>query len=311
MFFKSVFFLIDYTLQKAYQTVFQLKNQLFVIKNYYIVIKHVVLYDILSHKGFYMFAIEEFDIKLETDFIGRNFIYLDETESTNRFVLNSANNVKYDGSVVLAEFQTAGRGRLDRKWVSSREQNLTFTILVDLKERSITHPQLLNFVASLVVARSIENLHLIKTNLKWPNDVLVGSKKVAGILCESVSQGSRISKVAVGIGVNVNQANFASGYLTEPTSVRMELKQTVSRERLLAEILNNFEYTLARLEEEPNQIVAEWKQFCKMLGDKVTVKAGEEEFTGLFTDVSEEGHIILIDNFEDKKTITFGDVSAI
>ncbi|MBN8546136.1 MAG: biotin--[acetyl-CoA-carboxylase] ligase [Ignavibacteria bacterium] len=258
-----------------------------------------------------MFAIEEFDIKLETDFIGRNFIYLDETESTNRFVLNSANNVKQDGSVVLAEFQTAGRGRLDRKWVSSREQNLTFTILVDLKERSIKHPQLLNFVASLVVARSIENLHLIKTNLKWPNDVLVGSKKVAGILCESVSQGSRISKVAVGIGINVNQANFASGYLTEPTSVRMELKQPVSRERLLAEILNNFEYTLARLEEEPNQIVAEWKQFCKMLGDKVTVKAGEEEFTGLFTDVSEEGHIILIDNYDDKKTITFGDVSAI
>lgn len=311
MFFKSDFFLIDYTLQKAYQTVFQLKNQLFVNKKYYIVIKYVVLYDTMSHKGFYMFAIEEFDIKLETDFIGRNFIYLDETESTNRFVLNSANNVKQDGSVVLAEFQTAGRGRLDRKWVSSREQNLTFTILVDLKERSIKHPQLLNFVASLVVARSIENLHLIKTNLKWPNDVLVGSKKVAGILCESVSQGSRISKVAVGIGINVNQANFASGYLTEPTSVRMELKQPVSRERLLAEILNNFEYTLARLEEEPNQIVAEWKQFCKMLGDKVTVKAGEEEFTGLFTDVSEEGHIILIDNYDDKKTITFGDVSAI
>jgi len=311
LFFKSDFFLIDYTLQKAYQTVFQLKNQLFVNKKYYIVIKYVVLYDTMSHKGFYMFAIEEFDIKLETDFIGRNFIYLDETESTNRFVLNSANNVKQDGSVVLAEFQTAGRGRLDRKWVSSREQNLTFTILVDLKERSIKHPQLLNFVASLVVARSIENLHLIKTNLKWPNDVLVGSKKVAGILCESVSQGSRISKVAVGIGINVNQANFASGYLTEPTSVRMELKQPVSRERLLAEILNNFEYTLARLEEEPNQIVAEWKQFCKMLGDKVTVKAGEEEFTGLFTDVSEEGHIILIDNYDDKKTITFGDVSAI
>jgi len=258
-----------------------------------------------------MFAFEEFDIKLETDLIGRNFIYLDETESTNRFVLDNKNKVTQDGSVVMAEFQTAGRGRVDRKWVSSKDQNLTFTILLDLKEREIKNPQLLNFVASLVVARSIENLHMLKTNLKWPNDVLIGQRKVAGILCESVSNGSKISKVAVGIGINVNQANFASGYLIEPTSVRMEVKQVVSRERLLAEILNNFEYTFARLESESKQIVSEWKQFCKMLGDKVTVKAGEKEYIGLFSDVTDEGHMILFDHLEDKHIITFGDVSAI
>lgn len=258
-----------------------------------------------------MLSIEEFDIKLETELIGRNFTYLQEVESTNRYVLDSSNGIKYDGSVVFAEFQSAGRGRLDRKWLSSKEQNLTFTILLDLTQREIRHPQLLNFVASLAVARSIENLHMIKTNLKWPNDVLIGTKKVAGILCESVSQGSSISRVAVGIGVNVNQANFSSGYMIEPTSVRMELKQYVSREKLLSEILNNFESNLIKLESYPVQLVNEWKQFCKMLGDKITVKAGEKEFTGLFDDVTVEGHLVLIDNMEDIHFISFGDVSAI
>lgn len=258
-----------------------------------------------------MLSIEEFDIKLETEVIGRHFTVLEEVDSTNKFVLDSANGIKNDGSVVFAEFQSAGRGRLDRVWTSSKEQNLTFTILLDLQHHSIRHPQLLNFVASIAVARSIENLHMIKTNLKWPNDVMIGQKKIAGILCESVSQGSTISRVAVGIGINVNQPNFSSGYLIEPTSLRIELKQYVSREKLLAEILNNFETNLAKLENSPDQLINEWKQFCKMIGDKISVKAGEKEYTGMFDDVTPEGHIVLIDNMEDKHLISFGDVSAI
>ncbi len=258
-----------------------------------------------------MLSIEEFDIKLETDLIGRNFTFLEEVDSTNRYALNPSNGIKNDGSVVFAEFQSAGRGRLDRQWVSSKEQNLTFTIFIDLTQRNIRHPQLLNFVASLAVARSIENLHMIKTNLKWPNDVLIGTKKIAGILCESVSQGSKISRVAVGIGMNVNQHNFASNYIIEPTSLRIELKQYVSREKLLAEILNNFEFTLTRLENNPDQVIADWKQFCKMIGDKITVKAGDHEYIGTFDDLTSEGHLVLIDNMEDRHLISFGDVSAI
>jgi BirA family biotin operon repressor/biotin-[acetyl-CoA-carboxylase] ligase len=269
-----------------------------------------ILYDSLSLIEDRMFEIEEFDIKLETEYIGRNFIYLEETESTNSFVLDRANDIKTDGTVVFSEFQSAGRGRLDRKWVSSRGQNLTFTIFLDLKDRNIPEPQLLNLAASLVVAKSIENLHMIKTNLKWPNDVLIGNRKVAGILCESVSQGDKINRVAVGIGINVNQANFHSGYLVDPTSIRMELKQYASREKLLAELLLNFEVTLEKLERSPAAIVEEWKPFCKMLGDKINIKAGDEEIRGIFADINEKGHLILLDSNEDKRIITFGDVSA-
>jgi BirA family biotin operon repressor/biotin-[acetyl-CoA-carboxylase] ligase len=257
-----------------------------------------------------MFEIEEFDIKLETEYIGRNFVYLDETESTNSFALDRKNEIKTDGTVVLAEFQTAGRGRLDRKWVSTRGQNLTFTILLDLRERNIPDPQLLNLATSLVVARSIENLHMIKTNLKWPNDVLIGNRKVAGILCESVSQGDKMNRVAIGIGINVNQANFAANYLIDPTSIRMELKQFVSRERLLAEILLNFEGMLEKLVSNPAAIVEEWKPFCKMLGDKITIKAGNEEMRGIFADLNEKGHLVLLESEDDKRIITFGDVST-
>lgn len=258
-----------------------------------------------------MLSIEEFDIKLETHIIGRNFTMLDEVDSTNKYALSKKQGQYRDGEVIFTEFQSEGRGRLDRKWVSSREQNLLFSILLNMENRKIQHPQLLNFAAALSVARSIENLHFIKTNLKWPNDVMIENRKVAGILCQSVSQGASISRVAVGIGVNVNQNNFSTGYSHEPTSLKIELKQMVSRERLFAEILNNFELNLKKLENDPAQIVSEWKQFCKYIGDQISVKTDNKEIFGILDDISPEGHLIVIDNMADRHIISFGDVSAI
>jgi biotin-(acetyl-CoA carboxylase) ligase len=89
------------------------------------------------------------------------------------------------------------------------------------------------------------------------------------------------------------------------------LKQFVARERLLAEVLNNFEEILQKLEETPEVVVNEWRNCCKMIGDQISVKMGEYELHGLFEDVTDEGQIILIDGMEDKHIISFGDVAAI
>lgn len=257
-----------------------------------------------------MFEIENFDLRLNTDFIGRNFIYVEEIDSTNTYLLDRKNGIMESGTVVLAEKQTKGRGRKDRVWYSSKEQNLTFSILL-LKEYNLfEHLNLINFSASLAVANSIENLYQLRTELKWPNDVLINKKKTCGILLESSSQGNRLDRVVVGIGVNVNQTMFQGQFNFPPTSIRIELGREVEREKLLAEILNNFEFYLSKILSEPGYITREWKDKCKMIGEKIYVKEGELIKTGIFDDLDDEGFLLLRTKDGIEK-ITIGDVSIV
>ncbi|NMB80602.1 MAG: biotin--[acetyl-CoA-carboxylase] ligase [Ignavibacteria bacterium] len=253
-----------------------------------------------------MFNIEEFDIKLDTEVIGRNFIYCDEVESTNSVLLTSK-EFNQHGTVVLGEYQTKGRGRKERTWVSNAGQNLTFSILLksDLKEHKIN---LVNLGASIVVAQAIENLFQLNVELKWPNDVLVDKKKIAGILLESNSKGNKINRVVVGIGLNVNQPNFPGKFDIQPTSIRKEFKEIVSRERLLSEILNLFEDMLETWKKEPEKILSDWRNRCKMIGERIKITEDEKIKSGIFHDIDDDGFLVL--KIQDKiEKIHFGDVS--
>lgn len=250
---------------------------------------------------------ETFDIKLDTEFIGRNFIYLEEIDSTNTFLL-SQQELKH-GTVAFAESQTNGRGRLDRKWISQPGVNLLFSIFLNPSEIDVKKIQLYNLATSLSIAFSIENLLQIPTNLKWPNDVLIGKKKVSGILLESSSLGEKINKIVVGIGVNVNQPYFQGKYLTEPTSLKLESKQLVSREKLFAEILNNFERLINYISGKPEKIINEWKNKCKMIGDTIFINTGSQEISGKFYDIDELGQLLLKHKDGAIQTISYGDIS--
>ena len=183
--------------------------------------------------------LEEFNIKLDTDFVGRNFVYLEECDSTNSFLFGSK-EFDSDGTVVLSEYQTKGKGRKDRNWESAKDQNLTFSILLK-KNLFASEVNIINLAASLAVAQTLETLFQLDVDLKWPNDVLIKGKKIAGILLESSSRGSKIDRLVVGIGINVNQVGFNGKFLLPPTSVKKEFNETVSREKLLSEFLNIFE----------------------------------------------------------------------
>jgi BirA family biotin operon repressor/biotin-[acetyl-CoA-carboxylase] ligase len=244
-----------------------------------------------------LFKIEDFDIKLDTDYIGRNFIYSDEVESTNSMLLASKDS-NQNGTVLLAEFQSKGRGRKEREWVSSSGQNLTFSILLkgEFKEQKIN---LINFSAAIAVAQAIENLYQLDVELKWPNDVLIHKKKIAGILLESVSKANKISRVVVGIGINVNQPNFPGQF---------EIHSIASREKLLSEVLNNFEELLEISKKSGKKVLADWRNRCKMLGERIKIVDGDLVKVGIFEDIDENGFLILR-NGEKIEKIHFGDVS--
>ena len=257
-----------------------------------------------------MFNLEKFDIKLETEFIGRNFVYSDEIESTNTELLAGKQQYKKNGTVVLAEKQFSGKGRKDRSWQSAKGLNLTFSILLTKEILIDINPNHVNLAASLAVAEAIENLHQLKTELKWPNDVLINKKKVAGILLESSLKGNNVERLVIGIGINLNQILFQGEFNLPPTSLKIEIKSEIDREDILAEILNLFEERLLEITESAKNLLNDWRGKCKMIGDKITITENNDVKSGIFYDIDENGYLLLKNKNEIEK-IHFGDVSFV
>jgi len=255
-----------------------------------------------------LFNIENFDIKLNTEYIGRTFVYAEELSSTNTFLMDKQNGYNESGTVVLAEKQTSGKGRKDRVWYSAPDSNLTFSILLTKDKFLTSNSSLINFAASLSVAFSIENLYQLKTELKWPNDVLLDGKKTSGILIEATSQGNKIERFVIGIGINVNQPSFQGTFNYPPTSIRNELGRNVEREKLLAEILNNFELLLEKIKKNKSEVINDWKSKCKMIGERISIVENDSEKFGIFYDIDEEG-FLLLKTKDGIEKIHYGDVS--
>ena len=253
-----------------------------------------------------MFNIEEFDIKLDTANLGRNFIYADEINSTNSYLMESDRKLQ-NGTLFLTEYQTDGKGRLDRVWKSQKNSNLTFSVLLK-NINKLSEINLINLAASLAIAQSIENLFQLNIELKWPNDVLINRKKVAGVLSESSIKGKKIDKIVVGIGVNVNQTLFTGKYLIQPTSVRIETKQLINREKLLSELLNIFEETLQLVKDNPEKLLNDWRTRCKMIGEFIKIENEDTSKVGIFEDIDTDGSLILKIK-DNREKFRFGEVS--
>ncbi len=256
-----------------------------------------------------LFDLKKFDIRLETEWLGRSFLYLDEIDSTNNFLMEKGNE-DVNGAVILAEKQTEGKGRLDRQWYSSKAMNLTFSFLVT--DRTVLNKSLIpiNFALAVGVAETLETLFQIRTQVKWPNDVLVGGKKIAGILLESVSSGSKITRLVAGIGININQIHFQGMYMLEPTSVINESGLEAEREKTLAELLNHIEEILAIAVKQPSIIFNRWRERCPFIGDKIHVARDGKDLFGVFDDIDDEGNLLLRQDDEILK-IQYGDVSVL
>lgn len=257
-----------------------------------------------------MFSLESFDIKLETEVIGRNFIYCDEIDSTNTELLENRQQYKKTGTVLLAEKQLKGKGRRGRSWQSAKGLNLTFSVLI-AKDVSIAfNINHINLAASLAVAIAIENLYQLRTQLKWPNDVLVNGKKVSGILIETVYKGSKVERIVIGFGINLNQIVFQGDFNFPPTSLKLESNTEINREHFLAEVLNIFEDLLFQLEHDSKSVLQEWRSKCNMIGDKISITDGHQVKSGIFFDIDDDGYLLLKSNGKLEK-IHFGDVSLV
>jgi BirA family biotin operon repressor/biotin-[acetyl-CoA-carboxylase] ligase len=181
---------------------------------------------------------------LRTKILGRKIIYLDTVDSTNsegrRRVTSEA-----EGTVILSEQQTAGRGRLGRKWTSPRNKGIWMSILLkpDLPPDRIPRLTMVGAAAVCLALESVEPSLGAKVQIKWPNDLLIDGKKVGGILTEMQISGDEVQSVVLGIGLNVSlkEDDFPPELLRKATSLYLGTGRIYDREILIAEILNSFE----------------------------------------------------------------------
>jgi BirA family biotin operon repressor/biotin-[acetyl-CoA-carboxylase] ligase len=252
----------------------------------------------------------ESDIRphLATRSFGRHLVLHDSIDSTNTLARTLALQGAPEGTVIVAEEQSAGRGRLGRSWDSQRGKNLTFTILLRPRVGAAALG-LLPLAAGVAVCETVRAEGGLATTCKWPNDVLSGSKKLCGILCESVLQGEEVTAAAVGIGLNVNQSSFPPGLETTATSLLVETGHEHDRGRILAAILGRFEALYGLLQSpQTGAIVERWTGCSAMVGRSVNVTGGGRTRDGIVRGVGHDG-ALLVDTLTGPIAVHAGDVT--
>lgn len=254
------------------------------------------------------------DIKVVKDDLKNQFIseikYFDTVTSTNELALNMEENLVQEGLVIVAGEQTKGRGRLQRNWHSPKNQGLWMSIILLPEQKNKDKYSLLTLIGALSVQKAIKNLNIDST-LKWPNDILYNNKKLCGVLSQFKSIGGKINRVVVGIGLNVNQNNFADEIKDRSISLKMIKNETINKEKLLVDILNNFaDYYNMFKKEDFNKIIEQWKKEMSMLYKNITVNTLDgTKYKGKVIDITERGELKVKLKSGIDKTFIAGDVS--
>lgn len=208
---------------------------------------------------------------LATATLGRDIIFIEKLESTNIEARNYLD--KPEGTVIICEEQTAGRGRLDRKWISPRDKGIWCSVILKPNFPMQRFPMLTHLAAAAVFKGLKENG--IESWIKWPNDIVIQGKKVCGILCESVSLSNSAHAVILGIGINVGQTepDFPADIQSKATSVLLATGRSYDRNILLASIINNIEilYKQCLTKDDFHEVLNICRERSAVLGREVIV----------------------------------------
>ncbi len=241
--------------------------------------------------------------------IGRDIRVFEQTTSTNDVIEKLARDGVKEGVVVFAESQTKGRGRLGRKWISPERKGLWFSILLrpDLRPQETTQ---LTVASATALRRAIQSETGLKAEIKWPNDILVGGKKVAGILTELSAELDKVRHVILGIGVDVNLNEFPAELKKIATSLKIEAGEMISRAELATAILRELDTDYAKICSGKFTAVAdEWEDRCATIGRNVTVHIGGRKLCGCAESLDDDGALLLRTEHGRLERITGGDVT--
>lgn len=253
----------------------------------------------------------EIDELLSTKYIGRNIIHFDSIDSTNIKAKELASTGESNGTTVISEEQTSGRGRFGRNWHSPKYKGIWMSIILtpDIDPLNASN---ITLIAAAAVFKALKSLG-IQTQIKWPNDIILNNKKLCGILTEMNSELNKINYIIIGIGVNVNTSvkDFLSEINSKATSLKVETGQNFSRQKLTSEILNFFEILYEEYIDK--NCLDSTIQICKensiLIGKEIQLHIKGELIDAKVIDISEDG--LLIVKYKNGRTqkIISGEVS--
>lgn len=258
-----------------------------------------------------MFDTSLFESKLATFWLGRSFSFFEELSSTNTLAKKMKGCSSLHGTLILTDYQSGGRGQYDRKWTVDPGQNLTFSLIFEPKNADRLN--LLTLACALAIQQSLVEISGIHGKIKWPNDILIGDKKICGILTETVFIGNKLDRVVLGIGLNTNQAEFPKKLKDTATSVYLESDKQVKREKLLANILQRIEYRYRQWSLQSPQLVKDINRLMRGVGSWCAIqlngKVLEEKYK--FLGVNESGQLLAMKENLDVRKYTYERVRVI
>lgn len=248
----------------------------------------------------------------KTEVIGRDIQVFHETTSTSDVVEKLARDGVREGVVVFAESQTKGRGRLGRKWISPSKKGLWFSVLLrpDMPPQKATQ---ITIAGATALARAIREQTRLTAQIKWPNDILISGKKVAGSLTELSAELDHVKYVTLGIGLNVNLtlSDFPPDLRKVATSLRIETGRATHRAELATSILRELDRDYARVCSGKFEAVAdEWEQLCSTLGHNIGIRVGDRLLQGRAEALDSDGALLLRTEHGLLERIIGGDVTV-
>ncbi|HDZ91704.1 MAG: biotin--[acetyl-CoA-carboxylase] ligase [Deltaproteobacteria bacterium] len=246
---------------------------------------------------------------LETEVFGRGeIVYFRETDSTNARARELADQGAPEGTLVVAESQTKGRGRKGRSWFSPPGTGI-YASLILRPDLSPDEAPRITFVTAISAAEALLSLTLLDVAIKWPNDILIKEKKVAGILTEISAEMDVIDYMVVGLGMNVNNPHLPHDIAERATSVLMETGGEFQRVKILREYLRRQERYYQVLRESGfGPVLGRWKELTNTIGKRVMVEMIDRRYTGVVTGVDPDGVLILQEEGGQVRRILSGDV---
>jgi BirA family biotin operon repressor/biotin-[acetyl-CoA-carboxylase] ligase len=251
-------------------------------------------------------VLNQVQARLASSSIGNRILYFPSVGSTMDVAKQQAKKNASEGTVIISNKQTSGRGRFGRKWVSEFGENLLFSVLLYPEQKMLSN---LNVIASLSLLRAIQQETTLLPTLKWPNDVLLRGKKVGGILIETAVLAGRVKYAIIGFGVNINSNPTQVPEISKfSTSIANELGRDVSRETL-------FETVLVQLSDSYNSLREwmdvrnQWESYLETIGSHVRVVWGNETEEGLAEGVDYDGNLVLRRSDGTTVTLSGGDVT--
>lgn len=239
------------------------------------------------------------------------FYTYEEVDSTNTKAREKAEQGAAEGTAVVAEKQNRGKGRLGRDWESPASKGVWMSVILRPGISPREAPQLV-FVAAVAVVRAVEKVTGMKADIKWPNDILIGGRKVCGILTELSAQMESVNHVIIGMGMNVNHdsEDFSEEIAQKAVSLKIAGGRSFSRAETARAMLVCLEQTYGEYISEGFTYIMEiWKKRSATLGRSVSVLCGEETIKGKAVDLDKDGLLIVVDEDGREHRILAGDVS--